>query len=124
MRSWWLALGAGLVVVVAVNWQAIAFGLIVAFSGPGAPEPRLIEGVELSWTDESFPAFLAETFPVGTSISDLVARLEADGFEVGPGDHASRDWGPSWCRWVMYIDWSEEDGRLTELTGRYGPICP
>jgi hypothetical protein len=126
MRGWWIALGAvlaGLVAVVAINCSSIMLSLAIVFAEPGAPTPALIEGVELNWNDESFPTFLASTFSVGTSTSDLIAQLEGDGFEIGPGNHASRQWGPSWCSWVMDVDWSESDGLLTEITGRYAPVC-
>jgi hypothetical protein len=126
MERWWIAVSAGvagLVVLIAINWQVIVLSLAIAIEGPGAPPPSLIEVAELSWGDESFSNFLMETFPRGTPTSDLVARLQQDVFEIGPDNHASLVWGSSWCSWHMRIHWVEVSDQLVEVTGRYDPIC-
>lgn len=92
------------------------------------PEPRgpLTRDLpsEFAAAEAIFDQRLKEMHPPGTAVSDLTAALATDRFEVDAlGRDASRSIAGFPCRLSFFVRWTEADGRIESVEGRYGGIC-
>lgn len=81
-----------------------------------------------SWqvASDTFDQRVRERYPVGIEEFDLIRLLVADGFEIFPQSDErwvsySQDRFP--CTYGWSILWNIQNGRVSEIRGRYGASC-
>lgn len=92
--------------------------------------PELARGLSSNFEEGEiqFNARLAERFPIGTAENRMIATLQDQGFEVFEDDfgtYANHEAPQLVCKLITRVNWtSDNNGRLTSMSGVYGAACP
>jgi hypothetical protein len=77
-----------------------------------------------------FDQRIKQRFPVGSSERELLGELARESFKINPSAHAadsprsaSYESSSMVCKLLWVVDWSAEDGRITDIQGDYGSVC-
>lgn len=119
---------AGLIVGTSAMTAIVMFLWILRADGAFDPPPKLVKAAgsgNVDLIDASFNRAVQARFPVGSSESDLIRELVAQGFEPGwGGRNAIYKGTPVVCADEYAVVWDVDGAdRLAKVSGNFRAIC-
>lgn len=99
--------------------------LLLSACSTEKPPPPIAAGLPTDVREATveFNRRVGQQFPLGTEETVVRSTLSADGFEVGRlGAGLTRNNYPCSTKWM--VNWRSAAGKLTNIHGEYGYICP
>lgn len=110
-----------------MKWTLLLAMAFLTGCGPSEEAPPIARSLNLSiGNHDLWAARLAERFPPGTTETEVVRELQAQGFSVdGASKSAKFHWSRLPCQHYLDVSWrTGQDGMITRIGGDHWPACP